>query len=102
MRKTINRTINYKVRWLITGTWSGYSSSQSRVCHSEVVSDEKLAKAVSNMGGIQFTDGTWLSLNVRELGYREKVAKGQNSYGKLSRECAEKNVNSVEALYSNV
>lgn len=100
MKKQITKTVNYRVRWVIEGTWSGYNSRQSRVVHCEVTHDAKRAEAVRQMGSITYTDGTCLYLSVRELGYRERLSNPKrNSYGSLISDCIRHGVNTVDALY---
>jgi len=86
------------VRYVIEGTWSGYTSAQSRVVYREVTKDKKFADAVAQMGSIHYTDGTALYLQIRPAALREKVTEIK-SYAKLIRDCVRYNVASVEALY---
>ncbi len=79
-------------RFVLEGTWTGYTSSQSRVCHREVVSSKR-ATRLREMHKIVFTDGTSLLLHVREAGLREKIVP-KNMYGDLIRD-AEKHGGSV-------
>lgn len=60
------------MRFVLEGTWTGYTSAQSRVCHSEVIA-AKRAERLRKLHKIVYTDGTSLLINVREAEYREKV-----------------------------
>lgn len=83
-------------RFVVEGTWSGYSSSQRRVAHREVV-HASLAAAIQRLGAIRYTDGTSLYLSVRPAMPRERV-EINNQYGDLIRQCLRAGVNSVAAL----
>lgn len=85
-------------RYLIEGTWGGYTSSQSHICHKEVITDKKLAKWCQENYAIVFTDGTSLTLSCRELNKGERVKDQKIGYKSLIRDCAYYNVNSVDAL----
>ncbi len=86
-----------KQRYVIEGTWSGYTSSQSRTVHREVTDWPKLAEWVGKAGGISYTDGTMLWLSVREARPRERV-KQILGYRSLIRDCYYAGVSSVAAL----
>jgi uncharacterized Zn ribbon protein len=75
-------------RFILEGTWTGYVSSQSRVCHREIVS-KKRAEKLRGLHKIVYTDGTSLLIHVREAEYREKV-KEIFSYRDLIREAEAK------------
>lgn len=85
--------------WIIEGEWSGYTSSQCRVVHREYTTSRKYADKVSELGFIQYTDGTTLNLRVRlrtkSDGKRQPVINGYNS---LIRDCVYHGTNSVESL----
>lgn len=68
-------------RFILEGTWTGYTSAQSRVCHREVIS-AKRAERLSGLHKIVYTDGTSLLIHVREAEYREKIVPNY-SYRKL-------------------
>lgn len=78
---------------MVEGTWSGYTSAQSRVVHRDVVS-EKTAEEIRELGSIRYTDGTYLSLSVRECKPRERVEK-LNGYGSLISDCLALKVRAV-------
>ena len=59
-------------RFVLEGEWTGYTSSQSRVVHREVVTGKRV-EALKNLHTIIYTDGTSLLLHLREAKPREKV-----------------------------
>lgn len=59
-------------RYILEATWSGYRAGQSKVCHRERIT-QKQAEKYNQISGILFTDGTHLSVGVREAKPREKV-----------------------------
>lgn len=59
-------------RFVLEGTWSGYTSSQSRAVHREVVS-AKRAERLAKLHSIRYTDGTLLLIDVRPAKPRERV-----------------------------
>ncbi len=65
--ETVTVTVKRRRVWMIEGTWSGYRSSQSRVCHREYTKDVKRVEAIKNLGSIGYTDNTWLYLTVEEV-----------------------------------
>lgn len=71
-------------RHILEGEWTGYSSSQRRVVHREVVSGKRVER-LKGLHAIVYTDGTSLLLWVREAKPREKV-EVINGYGPLIRE----------------
>ncbi len=71
-------------RFILEGTWTGYTSSQSRVCHREIIS-AKRAEILKGLHKIVYTDGTSLLIHVREAGYREKITPN-HQYNELIRE----------------
>jgi len=78
------------MRFVIEGEWTGYQSSQRRVCHREVLTitnpkTSKVLKALQSLYSIPFSDGTSLVISVREARYREKVAE-LHGYTKLIRD----------------
>ncbi len=87
-----------RVRYVIEGTWSGYTSSQIRICHRMVLK-LKDTKAYSKLmsEGIRFTDNTYLYITVRKCLPREKI-KEINGYGTLIKECLAEGVNAVSDL----
>lgn len=60
-------------RFLVEATWSGYRSSQSRVCHREII-HKRMAERLKKVVGFRFSDGTNMTLEVRQCKPREKVA----------------------------
>ena len=91
-----------RLRWEITGEWSGYWSEQCRVVHREYTTIRRFAEKVRSIPGgfIQYTDGTTLSVRVREMKPGERREKETLSYKSLIRDCADKGCNSVEALHA--
>ncbi|WP_029581986.1 hypothetical protein [Bradyrhizobium sp. URHD0069] len=79
-------------RFILEGEWSGYTSSQQRVVHREIINNKR-AERLRQLHKIVYTDGTSLMIRVREAEYREKI-KLINSYGELIRD-AEKHGGSV-------
>lgn len=61
------------MRWILQGTWSGYRSSQSHVCHRTVLTNKKAAERYAKISAVVFTDGTTMSIEVRPCLVREKV-----------------------------
>lgn len=61
-------------RYVIEGEWDGYSSSQRRVVHREVLTGSpKYIEKFKALKTFRYTDGTHLSITVREAKPREKV-----------------------------
>lgn len=58
--------------YILEATWSGYRVGQSKICHRERVT-KKQAEKYNQIVGILFTDGTHISVVVREAKPREKV-----------------------------
>jgi hypothetical protein len=83
-------------RWVVEGYWSGYTSSQRRVVHRDVVS-KRMADRLREMSCIEYTDGTRLDLFVFRAKPRERVAK-INGYGKLIGDCLTLGTNRVSEL----
>lgn len=86
-------------RFVIEGTWSGYTSAQSRVVHRSVHDGafKRLRAWAAATPGIRFTDGTMLFISVRDAKPRERV-QCINGYGDLIRDCAHYLVASVDGL----
>ncbi len=86
-------------RFVIEGTWSGYTSSQSRVVHRTVHgrADKRLREWAARTSAIHYTDGTALFLAVRDCKPRE-VVKRIFGYKELIESCAYYGVASVAAL----
>lgn len=82
-------------RFVVEGTWSGYRSSQRRVCHRTVhTKDREKFEALRN---IAYTDGTFLELTVRSAKPREKV-EAIHGYDDLITKCIKHGVRSVRKL----
>ena len=73
------------MRWVLEGEWTGYTSSQRKVVHREVVTSAKRAEALRRLHAIVYTDNTSLILHLREAKPREQVHE-VNGYGSLIRE----------------
>jgi hypothetical protein len=71
-------------RFILEGTWTGYTSSQSRVCHREIISKVR-AQKLKSLHKIVFTDGTALLIHIREAIHREHIKSVNLSYGSLIR-----------------
>lgn len=84
-------------RYVIEGTWSGYTSSQSRIVHREVTTDVKRVAWCRDNSSILYTDNTWLVLSVREAQKGEKV-EPYDGYGKLIGRCVSQNCMKVAEL----
>ena len=86
-------------RFVIEGTWSGYTSSQSRVVHRTVhhSSWKKLRAWATATHAIRYTDGTCLCLSVRDALPRERIAQIP-AYKSLIMDCAHYGVSSVDDL----
>jgi hypothetical protein len=89
------------LRFVLEGTWTGYTSNQMRVCHREVVRDRKRIERLKALHKIVYTDGTALLIHIREAVYREKIRE-IFSYRDLIRQAETKggNVVSVSDLLS--
>jgi hypothetical protein len=59
-------------RYVLEATWSGYTASQSRVVHREVITPKR-AEGYMKLRGIRFTDNTFLRVTVRPCEPRERV-----------------------------
>lgn len=59
-------------RFVLEGTWGGYRSSQSRVCHLTFIKPYQ-AKQFEKITGIRFSDGTSMGITVRPAKPREKL-----------------------------
>lgn len=86
-------------RFVIEGTWSGYRSGQQRIVHRQAYpsSRKQLREWAERVGGIAYTDGTFLWLSVRDCKPRERIQEIRG-YSKLIEDCCFKNVSSVAAL----
>ena len=83
-------------RYILEGEWSGYRSSQRRVCHRVVTKNPEIYK---NLNSILFTDGTTLDLSIRKCKPRERVNE-IHGYDSLINKCITLKVNSVKAIYN--
>jgi len=77
---------------VLEGTWSGYTSSQSRVVHRTV---ERRSTGFPNC--IVYSDGTRLFLSVRPAKPRERVQE-IHGYDELIRKCVRYDVAVVDLL----
>lgn len=68
-------------RYVVEGMWSGYRSSQTRICHRTVTRYPEWFKVHT----IRFTDGTTLDITVRPCLLREKI-KTIDGYSDLIQE----------------
>ena len=59
-------------RFIVEGTWSGYTNAQSRVVHREVLSI-RWKPEYEAISAIRFSDGTCLHIEVRDAKPREKI-----------------------------
>ncbi len=86
-------------RFIIEGTWSGYTSRQQRVVHRTVhkAAFKRLRAWIEKAHAIYYTDGTYLSLSVRDAKPRERVREIKG-YTSLIEDCAYNDVNSVADL----
>lgn len=71
-------------RYVLEGEWTGYTSSQQRVVHREVVTGKRVDR-LRNLRTIVYTDGTSLLLHLRPARFREQVHE-MDSYGSLIRD----------------
>ena len=85
-----------KERYVIEGEWSGYKSSQRRICHRKVTTIPDYYRGLTS---IRFTDDTTLDLRILKCNPREKVSE-IDGYTSLIDKCIVKGVNSVEALHT--
>ncbi len=72
------------MRYVLEGEWTGYTNSQRRVVHREVIRSEKRASALKKLRIIDYTDGTLLIVRLRQLEPQEKV-QPINGYTSLIR-----------------
>ena len=86
-------------RFIIEGEWSGYKSSQQRIVHRQVYphSRKKLREWASRAHHIRYSDGTMLSLSVRDCKPRERVQE-ICGYTELIESCFHHRVTSVDEL----
>ncbi len=87
-------------RFVIEGTWSGYTSGQSRLVHRSVhrSSWKHLRAWVEATRSITYTDGTALLLSVRDCKPGERVKQQMHGYTQLIYDCSHYDVTSVEEL----
>lgn len=88
-------------RFVIEGTWSGYTSAQRQVAHRMVYpgARKRLRAWAEKTYAIRYTDGTCLILSVRDCKPRERVQENR-SYRELIEDCAHYGVDSVEGFYA--
>lgn len=89
-------------RYIIEGTWSGYTSAQRRVVHRTVhpSSAVELRLWALKTGAIKYTDGTRLDLSVRDAKPRERVQEIPG-YTSLIADCCQHGVSRVDDLPSD-
>jgi hypothetical protein len=58
-------------RFVVEATWSGYHSGQSRVCHRSV--ETYWREAYEALHSHSFSDGTYMTITVRDAKPRERV-----------------------------
>lgn len=61
-----------RTRFVVECTWSGYHARQARVCHRVVT---RHPAQFHEIDGVEFTDGTHMTVQVRECTPRERVAE---------------------------
>ena len=90
---------NSATRFILEGTWTGYTSSQQRVVHRRVfpVTRRKLRAWAEKTWAITYTDGTSLIISVKDAKPREKV-KEIRGYDSLINDCFHYDVSSVQEL----
>ena len=84
------------MRYVLEGTWSGYTSKHSKVCHRTVVFDPNYCNKITS---IRFTDGTTLDLTLRKCKPREKVVELEG-YTSLIDKCTLRGIDSIDALHA--
>jgi hypothetical protein len=62
-------------RFIIEGTWSGYTAAQKRVCHRTVTTRKRLAEDLAKIHTVEFTDYTKMYIEVRPAKRAEKVTE---------------------------
>lgn len=62
-------------RFVIEGTWSGYTAGQKRVCHRTVTSHKSLADSLAKIHIVEFTDFTKMFVEVRPVKRGEKIVE---------------------------
>jgi hypothetical protein len=74
-------------RFILEAEWTGYRSAQDRCVHREVIKADRAKRlaAPNAIRSVQFTDGTTLTITVREAKPREKVEE-RFAYVSLIRE----------------
>lgn len=72
-----------KKRFVVECVWHGYQASQSHICHRSV-EPKYFADALRNVYAVAFSDGTTMSVNVRECTHRERVVQ-KHGYTSLLR-----------------
>jgi len=82
------------MRYVLEGEWSGYRSSQRRICHRTVI---KRIEKYKDLTSIRFTDGTTLDLSIHKCKPRERV-KEIRGYDKLIADCISEGVCAVSEL----
>lgn len=84
-------------RYVLEGTWSGYTSSQSRVVHREIIKDKKRVARLLKLRVIVYTDNTSLYLHLRPAEPRERIREIR-SYDSLIRQAEQLDKSRVTVL----
>ena len=72
--------MGHRQRFVVEAEWSGYHSNQRRVCHRTV--ETLFRVGYESIGTLMFSDGTYLTVTVRDAKPREKVQQ-IHSYDEL-------------------
>jgi len=89
------------MRFVVECVWSGYRSSQSRTCHRTVI-PKYMAEKLKKIHGIRFTDGTYMSVEVRPALHRERVSEIHGYDSLLSKMAHADKVGSVSVMDVNL
>ena len=85
-------------RYVLEGTWSGYHSGQRHVCHRTVTTRPERYKGIDS---ILFSDGTYMSVRLRQCKPREKIQE-IHRYDELFRRVADQGLKgSVSVMQVN-
>jgi hypothetical protein len=75
------KTLTHRMRYVLEGEWTGYTSGHRRVVHRQVIY-ERRARRLKSLHEIVYTDGTSLILTLREARLCERVEE-IHSYDEL-------------------
>lgn len=84
-------------RFVVEAIWSGYHSGQQHVCHRTV--ETMFRAGYEKLLWHSFSDGTYLSISVRDAEPRERVER-KNGYGALLRDLAMQKWSELKASQS--